>query len=61
MNRGVGKGRASYMVHAELRVPLAIKIIDFEAPILFGFESIHDIFEISAVGAVRSKIFDKFI
>ena len=56
----VGEGGAFDILHAELMIPLAIKIVDFEAPVFLGFEFIEYVFEVPAVGAVRGEIFYEF-
>jgi hypothetical protein len=60
VNSGVRKGRATDMVHAELRVPLAVKVIYFETPLFFMFENIDYLLKVATVGAMRGEVFNYF-
>lgn len=48
------------MVHAKLRVPLAVEVIDLEAPLFFMFELVEYRLEIATVGTVGGKVLNKF-
>lgn len=61
MDGRVGKRWWTHVVHAELRVPLAIEVIDFETPLFLMFELIEHCLQVAAVGTVGSEILDEFV
>jgi hypothetical protein len=53
---GVGEGGAADVVLAEVGVPLAVEVVDLEAPLLLGFEGVHDLLEVPTVGTMRREV-----
>jgi hypothetical protein len=47
------------MIHTKLRIPLAVEIINLEAPLLFMFELIKNSFKITTVGTMWGKVLNK--
>lgn len=56
---GVGERGAAYILHAELRIPLTVELIDRKAPLFPVFERIEHGFKVAAVRTVRCEVFHK--
>ena len=57
---GVGEGGGADVVHAELGVPLAVEVVDLEAPLPGVLELVEDGLEVAAIGAVGGEVFHEF-
>lgn len=59
VNNCVWEGRALYILHTELRVPLTVELVDRKAPLFFVFERVEHSLEVTAVWAMRSEVLHK--
>ena len=58
MDSSVGKGCTPYILHAMLRIPGTVEVINAEAPLALMFKRVHHLFEVPAVHTVWRKVLD---
>jgi hypothetical protein len=59
VDNSVGERSAANILHAKLRIPLTIKLINRKAPLFPMFERVEYGFQVAAVGTVRCEVFDE--
>lgn len=60
MNGSIWKGWTPNIIHAMLRVPCTIEVIDLKAPLFLMFQLIDNLLEVSTEATVGWKILDYF-
>ena len=60
VDNSVGERGAFNILHAKLRIPLAVEVVHFKGPISLRLEFVEDCFQVPTVGTVRGEELDKF-
>jgi hypothetical protein len=58
MDGSVRERSTSNILHAMLRIPGAVEVVDAEAPLALMLEHVHHLLQVPAVHAIRRKVLD---